>query len=126
MTSYDPEVTPDAVEWLAVSEEVRIQLAQDFHVRAKIKVPGLKSHAAIHAIVENQIALGHPPNLRAMKRLQSGGLSRHDAIHAIGSVIAEMFYQLNTCSEEIEESELQSRVDAAIEKLTAQNLNVQF
>jgi hypothetical protein len=126
MTSYDPEVTPDANEWLAASEEVRIQLAQDFHVRAKIEVPGLKSHAAIHAIVENQIALNHPPNIRAMKRLQSGGLSRHDAIHAIGSVIAEMFFQLHTNSDEIEEGELQSRVDAAIEKLTAQNLNVQF
>jgi hypothetical protein len=126
MTSYDPEVTPDANEWLAASEEVRIQLAQDFHIRMKIEVPGLKSHAAIHAIVENQIALNHPPNMRAMKRLQSGGLSRHDAIHAIGSVIAEMFFQLNTNSEEIEEGELQSRVNAAIEKLTAQDLNVLF
>jgi Domain of unknown function (DUF1841) len=126
MTSYDPEVTPDANEWLAASEEVRIQLAQDFHVRAKIKVPGLKSHAAIHAIVENQIALNHPPNIRAMERLQSGGISRHDAIHALGSVIAEMFFQLNTNSEEIDEGELQARVDAAIEKLTAQNLSVQF
>jgi hypothetical protein len=126
MTPYDPEVTPDAVEWLAASEEVRIQFAEDFHVRAKIKGPGLKSHAAIHAIVENQIALNHPPNMRAMKRLQSGGLSRHDAIHAIGSMIAEMFYQLNTSSEEIEEGELQSRVDAAIEALTAQNLKPQF
>jgi hypothetical protein len=126
MTSYDPEVTPDATEWLAASEEARIQLAQDFHVRAKIKLPGLKGHAAIHAIVENKIALNHPPNIRAMKRLQTGGLSRHEAIHAIGSVIAEMFVKLHKNSDEIEEGELQPRVDAAIEALTAQNLKPQF
>jgi len=87
-TFYDPERAPDPSEWLALDEAQRIRLAQNYHQSARIKMPSVKAHAAIHTVVENQIAMGFGPTCRAMDRLQKEGLSRHDAIHAIGSVIA--------------------------------------
>ena len=42
-----------------------------------------------HAIVENQIALGEETPAKATaERLMSEGISRHEAIHAIGSVLS--------------------------------------
>jgi hypothetical protein len=46
-------------------------------------------HAAIHLVVENQLASGAPPEARrAMDRLVRAGLARHEAVHAIASVVA--------------------------------------
>jgi hypothetical protein len=39
-------------------------------------------------IVENQIAEGYEPTVRAIVRLTAGGLDRHEAVHAIGSIIS--------------------------------------
>ena len=44
-------------------------------------------HAVIHAIVENQIAAAELPVRGTAQRLMSEGLDRHQAIHAIGSVL---------------------------------------
>jgi hypothetical protein len=42
----------------------------------------------MHAIIENQIALGdETPVQRTAQRLMDEGLDRHDTIHAIGSVL---------------------------------------
>jgi hypothetical protein len=46
-------------------------------------------HAATHVVVESQLAAGAPPEARrAMDRLVRGGLTRHEAVHAIASVAA--------------------------------------
>ena len=46
-------------------------------------------HAVIHVVVERQIALGDEiPVRRTVRRLMSEGLDRHEAIHAVGSVLA--------------------------------------
>src|SRR5688500_16405930 len=92
-TYYDPDKPPNPSEWLAIGEHERIRLAQNFHMAARIKVTDPKAHALYHAIVENQIAQGYGPSCRAVKRLQSEGLSRHDAIHAIASVVAEVTFE---------------------------------
>ena len=39
--------------------------------------------------VENQLAEAHLPAVEALARLRRDGLSRHEAVHAIGSVLAE-------------------------------------
>ena len=52
-------------------------------------MPSPPLHAAIHATVENQVALGELDVVNALKRLQNEGLGRHDAIHAIGTVLSE-------------------------------------
>jgi len=85
MPRYDPLKAPDPEEWLELDEQERIDLAQDYHRRARIKLPSALLHANMHAIVENQIALGdETPARRVLQRLMNEGLDRHQAIHAIG------------------------------------------
>jgi hypothetical protein len=87
METYDPESAPDAAEWLELEEEERISRVSAYHRQAKIKLPNLNIHAALHAVVENQIAEGLQTVRETVARLQAEGLSRHDAIHAVGSVL---------------------------------------
>ncbi|MCK1378669.1 hypothetical protein IVB33_11685 [Bradyrhizobium sp. 24] len=44
-------------------------------------------HAVIHTIMENQLADAELPVRGTAQRLMSEGLDRHEAIHAIGSVL---------------------------------------
>lgn len=86
---HDPLEPPDPEEWLLLDESERIELVERHHRRAKERVPNLTLHAAIHAVVETQSALGgETPVRRTLERLQSEGLDRHDAVHAVGSVLA--------------------------------------
>jgi hypothetical protein len=59
-----------------------------YHRRNRIRLPNPRLHSTIHAIIENQIAEGMAKTRDALARLISEGLSRHDAIHAIGSVLS--------------------------------------
>jgi hypothetical protein len=80
---------------LALDEQQRIDLARDYHRRARIRMPDETVHATAHAIVENQIALGdETPARRTAQRLMEEGLDRHDAIHAIGMVLFEFMFDL--------------------------------
>ena len=117
MRNYDPEVAPDPEEWLELDEQERIQLAERHHKTARIKLPNVKVHAVLHAIVENQIAEGLEPVVRAMGRLTRDGLSRHDALHAIGSVVAEHFYETLSTKDEDVANTAQARYNAAVERL---------
>ena len=87
MKTYDPETAPDAAEWLDLEEEERIDLVASYHRREKVKLPKLQVHAALHAVVENQIAEELQTVRETVARLQAEGLSRHDAIHAVASVM---------------------------------------
>lgn len=51
-------------------------------------------HALAHVIVENQLAEDLPEARRALERLLGEGLDRHDAIHAIASVLMGHFWNL--------------------------------
>jgi len=58
-------------------------------------VPNVAVHAAMHAIVETLIALGdEAPARRTAQPLMDEGLDRHEAIHAIGSVLVEFMTDL--------------------------------
>jgi hypothetical protein len=88
MEGYDPLVEPDPAAWLALDEQERIDLVEAYHLDEAIKLPSLKIHAIMHVAVENQIAEGDAqPARRTAERLMAEGLDRHDAIHAIGSVL---------------------------------------
>ena len=51
--------------------------------------------ATVHAIVENQLALDDQIIVRStLNRLMEDGLTRHEAIHAIGSVLIEHIYDV--------------------------------
>lgn len=85
---YDPEVAPDPSGWQELDEQERIMLAEAYHRRAGIEMPNLTVHAIVHAIIENQVAVGDElPVRRAIERLMGEGLDRHDAVHAVGSVL---------------------------------------
>ena len=90
---YDPLHAPDPEQWLELDEQERIDLAASYHRRAQIDLPNVQVHATMHAIVENQIALGDetPVRLKA-RQLMAQGLDRHEAIHAIASVLMGHLY----------------------------------
>jgi hypothetical protein len=87
---YDPLIAPDPAGWLALGEAVRLEAVQAYHRAAHLPTPRLEAHAAMHVAVESQLALGDPPEIRATlaRLLLADGLNRHDAIHAIASVLA--------------------------------------
>jgi hypothetical protein len=119
VTNYDPDIAPDPTIWLALDEQERIQLAEAHHRMARIKLPSVETHALFHTIVENQIAEGLDCVVRAMARLMKEGLSRHDALHAIGSVIAEHLFEAMDSKSNGDPSTMQTRYNAAVERLTA-------
>ena len=88
MNHYDPLQAPDAGQWLALDEPERIILVEKYHKKAKIVVPNRIVHASMHALVENQLAEGLPVVQEALSRLMGEGLDRHEALHAIASVVA--------------------------------------
>ena len=119
MQRYDPLEVPDREEWLALNERERMALVRDYHRRARIRLPNAATHAAAHAIVETQIALGDKtPARRTAQRLMDEGLDRHEAIHAIGLVLFEFMTDLM----ETPKSDSDPNVPyfAALERLTAE------
>jgi len=114
---YDPDHTPDPEQWLALDEESRIRLVEAHHRAARIKLPNLKAHAVFHAIIENQIAENTGAVVRAIARLTTEGLSRHEALHAIASVLAEHIHDLFNAK--ADQSNSAALYDAAVERLTA-------
>jgi hypothetical protein len=85
---YDPLKAPVAAEWLALGETERIALVEAYHRKARVRVPNMKVHATMHAIVENQAALGEEtPVLRTLARLVGQGVDRHEAVHAVASIL---------------------------------------
>jgi hypothetical protein len=94
MNPYDPDVSPPPAQWLDLDEAERIERVSAYHQRKRIRLPNHQLHAVIHVVVENQLALGESMVVDTLARLQAEGLSRHDALHAIGSVLAENLYEL--------------------------------
>jgi hypothetical protein len=92
--NYDPFTEPDPQQWLAMDEQRRIDLVVAYHRRAGIRFPREELHAIMHVVVEKQIADAELPVRRIAQRLMSEGLDRHEAIHAIGSVLAGHLYDL--------------------------------
>jgi len=94
MTTYDPEKAPDSAEWLAIGEGERLELVRDYHRRERLRAPKPELHAAIHAVVENQLAMGVEVVAETYQRLRDEGLNRHDTVHAIGAVLTEHMFHL--------------------------------
>lgn len=118
MKKYDPKSAPEPLEWLELDEQERISLAEAYHKAAKVKLPNLTLHAAFHVMVENQIAEGYPSTLRAVARLMKEGLPRHDAIHAISSVVAGIFFETSKTKNSSDAITAQERFDQEVERLT--------
>ena len=108
---------PNSDDWEAMDEEERMMIVMDHHREAGVELPNERIHAAIHVIVENQIALGDETAAAAtLERMIREGLDRHEAIHAIGSVLAEFMQALSSGDVAPGSNE---KYDEALEKLTA-------
>jgi hypothetical protein len=94
MAKYDPEVDQPADLWLATGEADRIAAVEAYHRHQRILSPRPTLHATVHTIVENQLVLGEQVVIEAVARLRSEGLTRHEAVHAIGMMLAEQIYDV--------------------------------
>jgi hypothetical protein len=94
LNEYDPDRAPDAEAWRAGNEMQLVELVQAYHRASQIPLPNERVHAALHVMVENQVALGaSTPVADAVDRLMGEGMSRHDAIHAIGAILSKHMHQ---------------------------------
>jgi hypothetical protein len=118
-TSYNPEIAPDPTGWLKLPEQERLRAVATFHMVHRLKSGHAKSHAVLHLTVENQIAMGFGPAVRAVARLQTQGLSRHDALHAIGSVLCGHFAEAVRGPEKTDSQAQQLAINAALDRLDA-------
>jgi hypothetical protein len=85
--TYDPSTDPDPERWLELDEDERLQIVINYHKRTRVKLPNARIHAAVHVTVENQLAERYGPTVETLDRLRREGVSRHDAIHAIGTIV---------------------------------------
>ena len=95
---YDPHIQPDPADWSALDEADALSLVSRYHASPRCEHPPAPSprlHATIHVVVENQAALGdETPVAVTIERLMREGLNRHDAVHAVGSVLTAQIYNL--------------------------------
>lgn len=118
MPEYNPMVDPDRQRWLALDEDERITAVLDYHEQADIDIPGEYAHALLQVIVENQVAMGEASRTGAvLARLIDEKLDRHDAIHAIGSILVNHLHELLHGSDAVVSND---DYYAALEKLTAE------
>ena len=91
MDVYDPSIEPDKDVWLATEESERLDAVMEFHENNDEDLDDnmLTVHSVIHVVVENQLAMGVEHVPETMAKLRRQGLSRHEAIHAIGAIVAE-------------------------------------
>lgn len=101
MDTYDPDRAPDPLAWLALDEGDRKALILAHHEGRfpdALHTEGSSEilHAALHGIVENQIASGSPAAVgRAVDRMTGDSLKRHAAVHAVMQVLAVHMGQLS-------------------------------
>ena len=117
---YDPHHPPNVSKWLAIPELERLDLVLDYHRRRRVRLPNEMLHAAIHVTIENQIAMADElPVESKLNQLMQEGLDRHEALHAIGSVLAEHVH--GVLSDEAATDDPNARYVEALNQLTAQS-----
>jgi hypothetical protein len=119
MKGYDPSAAPEAAAWLALPEAERHKLVVKHHKTAKIEVRNVNGHATAHALVETQLAEGLPAARAALARLLAGGVGRHEAVHALGSVL--MTHLWNLANRPVPEGDPNAPYAAALDHLTVES-----
>ncbi len=119
MKHYNPLKVPNPQEWLELDEQERIDLVRKYHRQKRIRLPNAEVHALFHVILEHQIAAGDAlPTERTVQRLMSEGLDRHDAIHAVGTVISNYIFDAMQATPA---PEMPADYFVQLQNLTAQN-----
>jgi hypothetical protein len=92
---YEANDQPHSATWLELDENERVDAVMEYHRRAKVQLENPKLHAMTHVVVENQVALGGATPVSAtLNRLMHEGLDRHEAIHAIGSILMNIVFDV--------------------------------
>ena len=92
---YDAGSAPDPGAWLATDESRKLAAIEAYHRALEVDLPNPRLHATMHAIVENQLAANAPIETRAtLARFAAAGIARHDAVHALGSVVAAAIWDV--------------------------------
>ena len=90
---YDPLIAPDPGAWLALGEGEQLATVLRDHEREEVEEGRFRMHAVIHSGIETQLAEGHTSACAALARLLDAGLDRHEAVHALGSVLASHIHR---------------------------------
>jgi len=115
---YDTNDRPHSATSLELDENERIDAVVDYHRRAGVKLEDLKLHAITHVVVENQVVLGEPTPVSAtLNRLVDEGLDRHEAIHAIGSILMSIVFDVS--HDPAVGGDINARYNRELAKLTA-------
>jgi hypothetical protein len=123
MREYDPSATLDPEKWDLLDEDEKMALVQQYHEESDSDLPDLALHSLVHTIVENQIALGDEiPVAATLARLEREGLDRHDAIHAIASILVNHLHEILSGSDAKEGHE---QYYEAVTALTAESWSAQ-
>ena len=95
MQKYDPMLGLDSERWEALDDDERLSVVMEYHQEAGMELPEEFTHALMHVVVENQIALGEETPVEAVLcRLVDENLDRHDAVHAIASILVNHLFEL--------------------------------
>ena len=120
MHTYDPLKAQDPDAWLAIDEGERLLLVLDHHRAAGVELPNEQVHAAMHVAVENQIALGDEIPVEAtLERLMREALDRHEAVHAIATVLIGHMQALVLRGDTEGDEDVNEPYYEELEKLTA-------
>ena len=86
---------PDRQWWEALDDDERISMVMEHHQEAGIQLPDEYTHGLLQVVVENQIAMGEETPVDAvLSRLVDEYLNRHDAVHAIASILVSHMHEL--------------------------------
>jgi hypothetical protein len=121
MKTYDADRDPGPNTWLGLDEDTKIDLVVAYHRRHRPWTPRVRLHATFHTIVENQVAANEPVVVETLQRLRNEGLSRHDAVHAIGSVLAAQVYDALKREQPDAGKDLNEVYATELRKLTAES-----
>jgi hypothetical protein len=122
MHRYFSSKSPDPARWLALTESERIELVVEAHRKERLDPEALRMHAMLQAVVETQLAAADPAVVpQALARLCAEGLPRHDAIHAIISVLVGNLYAAFGSAATGPQAPLPDAYADAVSKLTRQS-----
>jgi len=93
MLNHDPENAPNPKDWLELDKQQRLRMIELYLDREGGYGGSLQRQASIHAIVETQLAESITPVKAAFMRLRDNGVSRHEAVRTIGSILADCMPQ---------------------------------
>lgn len=78
-------------------------------------------HAIMHLLVENHLAEGYDLAVRALARMRQGGLDRHEDLHALASVLAQMIFGRMSGQDTSTSAELDRQLARGLDALTVES-----